>query len=59
MYTRSEFPGYAIRAAVKHLAFTRAGWKQIAASEHGLRVGDEELVDPDGVVGAMDDDAGR
>lgn len=55
--SRSEFLRYAIRDAVKHPGFTREGWKQIAASEHGLRVGDEELVDRDQVVGAVDDDA--
>lgn len=54
--SRSEFLRYAIRDAVKHPAFTREGWKQIAASEHGLRVGDDELVNRDEVVGAMDDD---
>src|SRR6056297_534954 len=54
--SRSEFLRYAIRDAVKHPAFTREGWKQIAASEHGLRVGDDELVNRDEVVGAMRDD---
>lgn len=54
--SRSEFLRYAIRDAVKHPAFTREGWKQIAASEHGLRVGNEELISRDEVVGAMDDD---
>jgi len=54
--SRSEFLRYAIRDAVKHPAFTREGWKQIAASEHGLRVGDEGLVNRDEVVGAMRDD---
>lgn len=55
--SRSEFLRYAIRDAVKHPAFTREGWKQIAASEHGLRVGEEGLVDRDDVVDAMDSDA--
>ena len=54
--SRSEFLRYAIRDAVKHPAFTREGWKQIAASEHGLRVGDDELVDREEVVGALNDD---
>lgn len=54
--SRSEFLRYAIRDAVKHPAFTREGWKQIAASEHGLRVGDVELVNREEVIGAMDDD---
>ena len=55
--SRSEFLRYAIRDAVKHPAFTREGWKQIAASEHGLRVGEEVLVNRDEVVDAMDSDA--
>ena len=55
--SRSEFLRYAIRDAVKHPAFTREGWKQIAANEHGLRVGEEELVDRDKVVDAMGSDA--
>jgi len=54
--SRSEFLRYAIRDAVKHPAFTREGWKQIAASEHGLRVGDDELVNRDEVVESMSDD---
>ena len=54
--SRSEFLRYAIRDAVKHPALTREGWKQIAASEHGLRVGAEGLVNRDEVVGAMRDD---
>jgi len=55
--SRSEFLRYAIRDAVKHPAFTREGWKQIAASEHGLRVGEEELVSRDEVVDTMSADA--
>jgi Arc/MetJ-type ribon-helix-helix transcriptional regulator len=54
--SRSEFLRYAVRDAVKHPAFTRAGWKQIAASEHDLRSGDAELVSREEVVAMMDDD---
>lgn len=54
--SRSEFLRYAIRDAVKHPAFTREGWKQIAASEHGLRIGETELVDREEVVAELDSD---
>jgi Arc/MetJ-type ribon-helix-helix transcriptional regulator len=57
--SRSEFLRYAARDAVKHPDFSREGWKQIAASEHGLRSGDAELVSREEVVEMMDrsDDA--
>ena len=42
--SRSEFLRHAARDAVKHPAFSRNGWKQIAASEHELRSDDAELV---------------
>lgn len=48
---------YAIRYTEKHPTFTREGLKQIAASEHWLRVGEEGLVNRDEVVDAMDSDA--
>jgi len=58
--SRSEFLRYAARDAVKHPAFSREGWKQIAASEHDLRSGDAELVSREEVVEMMDqDDNGR
>lgn len=53
--SRSEFLRYAIRDAVKHPAFTREGWKQIAASEHGLRIGETALVDRDEVLDTVTD----
>jgi metal-responsive CopG/Arc/MetJ family transcriptional regulator len=37
--SRSEFIRWALRDAVKHPAFSRKGWKEIAASEHQLRTG--------------------
>ena len=54
--SRSEFLRYAARDAVKHPAFSREGWKQIAASEHDLRSGDAELVSRAEVVEMMDQD---
>ena len=54
--SRSEFLRYAARDAVKHPAFSREGWKQIAASEHELRSGDAELVSRSDVVEMMDRD---
>ena len=54
--SRSEFLRYAARDAVKHPAFSREGWKQIAASEHGLRSGDAELVSRKEVIELMDQD---
>jgi len=52
--SRSEFLRYAARDAVKHPAFSRKGWKQIAASEHELRSGDAELVSRDEVLEMME-----
>jgi Arc/MetJ-type ribon-helix-helix transcriptional regulator len=52
--SRSEFLRYAARDAVKHPAFSREGWKQIAAGEHELRSGDTDLVSREDVVEMMD-----
>jgi Arc/MetJ-type ribon-helix-helix transcriptional regulator len=54
--SRSEFLRYAARDAVKHPAFSREGWKQIAASEHDLRSGDAELVSREEVVEMLNRD---
>lgn len=54
--SRSEFLRFAARDAVKHPAFSREGWKQIAASEHELRTGQRELVSRDEVLDLMDRD---
>lgn len=54
--SRSEFLRHAARDAVKHPAFTREGWKQIAASEHDLRSGEAELVSRDEVLEMMESD---
>lgn len=57
--SRSEFLRHAARDAVKHPAFSREGWKQIAASEHDLRSDDTELVSREEVMQMMtrDEDA--
>lgn len=52
--SRSEFLRFAARDAVKHPAFTREGWKQIAASEHELRTGDAELIPREEVLEMID-----
>jgi metal-responsive CopG/Arc/MetJ family transcriptional regulator len=54
--SRSEFLRHAARDAVKHPAFSREGWKGIAASEHELRTGEEELVSREDVLSMMDDE---
>lgn len=38
--SRSEFIRWALRDAVKHPAFSRKGWKDIAVSEHQLATGE-------------------
>lgn len=48
--SRSEFLRHAARDAVEHPEFTRAGWKQIAATEHELRSGDAEFVSREEVM---------
>lgn len=53
---RSEFLRHIARDAVKHPAFSREGWKQIAASEHELRSGDADLVSREEVIEMMDHD---
>ena len=54
--SRSEFLRHVARDAVKHPAFSRSGWKQIAASEHDLRAGNAELVSREEVRAMMDQD---
>jgi len=55
--SRSEFLRHVARDAVKHPAFSRSGWKQIAASEHDLRAGNAELVSREEVRAMMDQDS--
>lgn len=54
--SRSEFLRYAARDVVKHPEFSRAGWKQIAASEHELRSGASELISRAEVLELMERD---
>ncbi|MFC6825261.1 ribbon-helix-helix domain-containing protein [Halopelagius fulvigenes] len=35
--SRSEFLRYAARNAIKHLEFSREGWKQTTANEHVVK----------------------
>jgi len=53
--SRSEFLRHAARDALKNPEFTREGWKQIAASEHDLRSGDD-LVSREEVLEMMEQD---
>ena len=55
--SRSEFLRYAARDAVRHPEFSRAGWKQVAASEHELRSDQAEFVSREDVLELMDRDA--
>lgn len=48
--SRSEFLRHAARDAVKNPAFTRAGWKQIAAGEHELRTDERDFVSREEVL---------
>lgn len=48
--SRSEFLRHAAHDAVKHPAFPRNEWQQIAAIGHGLRFDDSELVSGDEIV---------
>ena len=45
--SRSEFIRWALRDAVKHPAFSRKGWKDIAVSEHQLATGEGETYSSD------------
>ena len=54
--SRSEFLRYVARDAIKHPAFSREGWKQIAASEHDLRTGNAELVSREAVLEMLERD---
>ena len=52
--SRSAFLRHAARDAVKHPAFSREGWKQIAASEHALRAGEAEVVSREQVLAMIE-----
>jgi Arc/MetJ-type ribon-helix-helix transcriptional regulator len=54
--SRSEFIRYVLRDAVKHPAFTRETWKEIAAEEHKLRTGEGEGVSSEDVKARLEQD---
>jgi len=54
--SRSEFIRWAFRDAVKHPAFSRAGWKDIAASEHQRRTGEGETSSSDEIRARLNED---
>jgi len=55
--SRSEFIRWALRDAVKHPAFSRSGWKDIAASEHQLRTGEGQTYSSDNIRARVSEDA--
>jgi len=55
--SRSEFIRWALRDAVKHPAFSRSGWKDIAASEHQLRTGEGQTYSSDDIRARVSEDA--
>lgn len=55
--SRSEFIRWALRDAVKHPAFSRAGWKDIATSEHQLRTGEGQTYNSDEIRARLNEDA--
>lgn len=59
--SRSEFIRWALRDAVKHPAFSRKGWKDIAASEHQLATGEGEIYSSDEIRARLNEntDAGK
>ena len=58
--SRSEFIRWTLRDAVKHPAFSRKGWKDIAASEHQLATGEGETYSSDEIRARLNEntDAG-
>lgn len=55
--SRSEFIRWALRDAVRHPAFSREGWKDIAASEHQRRTGDGQTYSSDEIRSRLDNNA--
>lgn len=55
--SRSEFIRWALRDAVKHPAFSRKGWKDIAESEHQLATGEGRTYDSDEIRARLNEDA--
>lgn len=54
--SRSEFIRYVLRDAVKHPAFSREAWKEIASEEHKLRTGEGQAVPSDEVKAKLEQD---
>ncbi|MDY6776239.1 MAG: ribbon-helix-helix domain-containing protein [Halobacteria archaeon] len=52
--SRSEFIRWALRDAVMHPEFSRAGWKDIALSEHQRRTGEGHTYSSDEIRGETD-----
>jgi Arc/MetJ-type ribon-helix-helix transcriptional regulator len=55
--SRSEFMRWALRDAVRHPAFTRGGWKDIATSEHQRRTGEGQTYSSDEIRARLNEDA--
>ena len=54
--SRSEFIRWALRDAVKHPAFSRKGWKDIAVSEHQLATGEDQTYSSDDIRARLNED---
>jgi Arc/MetJ-type ribon-helix-helix transcriptional regulator len=54
--SRSEFIRWALRDAVKQPAFSRKGWKDIAASEHQLATGEGRTYSSDEIRARLNED---
>jgi Arc/MetJ-type ribon-helix-helix transcriptional regulator len=54
--SRSEFIRWALRDAVKHPAFSRKGWKDIAASEHQLATGEGQTYSSEEIRARLNED---
>ena len=57
--SRSEFIRWALRDAVKHPAFTRGGWKDIATSEHQRRTEEGKTSSSDDIRARLNTDDGE
>ena len=54
--SRSEFIRWALRDAVKHPAFSRKGWKDIAIGEHQLATGEGQTYSSEEIRARLDQD---
>lgn len=55
--SRSEFIRWSLRDTVKHPAFSRGAWKDIATSEHQLRTGEGQTYSSDEIRSRSNEDA--